>query len=293
MKTEKVLIDMSGWKRPESGVFGSYIQYFTNELNKKVGGFEYMEIDDYPVIKLPLVVENTDFFPILSFTNRVTYGDSLETGVSNILLGTSDGYKIEHYVLQYGIMRNNGASSGTATIGHATNSKIVVSINADYLDKYGFYSIGIYADNSATEVKIQSDSYFIGTPGIICKLVSAIDSSEVNGTMSAGFYYRDNKEFLPFVVDGEISSVSHKYSTETNIVITDDFNCGKYYHRKLKFVHPISNSMISGAANYVTQAPKSKNVWRKNALVVDGNSYDIMLCSNDTYYTLIIPSITE
>lgn len=291
MKTEKVLIDMSGWERPESGVFGSYIQYFTNELNKKVGGFEYMEIDDYPVIKLPLVVENTDFFPILSFTNRVTYGDSHENGVANILLGVSDGYKKEYFALQYAIMSNNGTNTGgVATIGHATNSKIVVSINADYLDKYGFYSIGIYADNSATEVKIQSDSYFIGTPGIICKLVSAIDGSEVNGTMSGTFYYRGSSQ--SFAVDGERPFVSHMYSTETNIVITDDFNCGKYYHEKLKFVHPISNSMISGAANYTTQALKSKNVWRKNALVVDGNSYDIMLCSGDTYYTLIIPSIT-
>ena len=81
---------------------------------------------------------------------------------------------------------------------------------------------------------------------------------------------------------------------DADIVIVDDFNCGRYYHPNFKIVHPEANPIIAKVVDWGHQWNNAPYGWKKSAMIIDGQSYDVLLTGvSGVDSALIIPSITE
>lgn len=288
MNSQKILINTSEWYANSTDkTLGAAVQYIASVLDSKIGGCEYVVINNYPAIKLPSVDNSISdgTYPVMSFDEKVTTDASTSVYIT---IGVSNGTTI--HAGDNGYLYNTGSGGRHSSISLASEN-IGIAINADYLSKYGFYCLGwIGISNSVSEDAFQND-LILGTPNIICKLTSVIDKSEVNAVIQPPI---SDNYYIYIYVNTDSKSISHSYSRDADIVIVDDFNCGRYYHPNLKIVHPEANTIITNVVDWQRQWNNAPYGWKKSALIIDGQSYDVLLTTVSRVDTaLIIPSITE
>ena len=292
MNSQKILINTSEWYANSTDkTLGAMVQYIASVLDSKIGGCEYAVIENKPAIKLPSVDNSISdvYYPVMRFSQTVTTDAStsvhITIGVSN---GTTiyDGDKGNWYKGSSGTGVTGAYESISITLGN-----IGIAINANYLSKYGFYCLGWTSVSTSISDEVFQNDWILGTPNIICKLTSVIDKSEVNAVIQPPIY--DNYD-INIRVNTGTKSIRHSYSRDEVIVIVDDFNCGRYYHPNLKIVHPEANPIIANVVDWHHQANNASYGWKKSAMVIDGQSYDVLL-TGVSYVdsALIIPSITE
>ena len=292
MNSQKILINTSEWYANSTDkTLGAMVQYIASVLDSKIGGCEYVVINNKPAIKLPSVDNNISdvSYPVMCFSEAVTTDASTSV---HITIGVSNGTTVRADDNGYWTIRHNGSVSGGrhSSISIASEN-IGIVINANYFAKYGFYCLGWSSvSNSVSEETFQND-WILGTPNIICKLTSVIDKSEVNAVIHPPIY--GNYDIYIYT-NTDIKSIRHSYSSDADIVIVDDFNCGRYYHPNIKIVHPEANTIIANVVDWQHQWNNAPYGWKKSALIIDGQSYDVLLTNVSRVDTaLIIPSITE
>ena len=292
MNSQKILINTSEWYANSTDkTLGAAVQYIASVLDSKIGGCEYVVINNYPAIKLPSVDNSISdgSYPVMHFSGSVTTDASTSV---RIKIGVSNGTTF--YAGNNGNWYYKGSSMGTTGGESGINIasyNIGIAINANYLSKYGFYCLGrIDVPPSISEEVFQND-WILGTPNIICKLTSIIDKSEVNAVIQPPIY---GNYYIYIYVNTGSKSIRHSYSRDADIVIVDDFNCGRYYHPNLKIVHPEANPIIANVVDWERQLNNAPYGWKKSALIIGGQSYDVLLTKvSGVDSALIIPSITE
>ena len=292
MNSQKILINTSEWYANSTDkTLGAMVQYIASVLDSKIGGCEYVVINNYPAIKLPSVDNNISdgSYPVMYFSETVTTDASTSV---HITIGVSNGTTVHAGDNGYWIVRHDGSGSG----GRHSNISIAsynigIVINANYFSKYGFYCLGWSSVSNSVSDEVFQNDWILGTPNIICKLTSVIDKSEVNAVIQPPIY--GNYDINIRVNTGD-NSISHRYGTDADIVIVDDFNCGRYYNPNLKIVHPEANPIIANVVDWQHQWSNAPYGWKKSALIIDGQSYDVLLTNVvNVDSALIIPSITE
>ena len=111
MNSQKILINTSEWYANSTDkTLGAMVQYIASVLDSKIGGCEYVVINNYPAIKLPSVDNSISdgSYPVMYFNNTVTTDAS--TGVS-ITFGVSNGTTVRVGDNGYWYV-GNGSGSG-------------------------------------------------------------------------------------------------------------------------------------------------------------------------------------
>lgn len=292
MNSQKILINTSEWYANSTDkTLGAMVQYIASVLDSKIGGCEYVVINNNPAIKLPSVDNSISdgSYPVICFSETVTTDASTSVYIT---IGVSNGTTI--YAGDNGYWYSTGNSSGSG--GRQSNISIAsynigIVINANYFVEYGFYCLGWSSVSTSVSDEVFQNDWILGTPNIICKLTSVIDKSEVNAVIHPPI---NNNYYTYIYVNTGSKSIRHSYSSDADIVIVDDFNCGRYYHPNLKIVHPEVNPIISDVVYWGYQANNSSYGWKKSAMVIGGQSYDVLLTNTSGVDSaLIIPSITE
>lgn len=291
MNSQKILINTSEWYANSTDkTLGAAVQYIASVLDSKIGRCEYVVINNKPAIKLPSVDNNISdvSYPVMCFSEKVTTDASTSVYIT---IGVSNGTTI--YAGDNGYWyKGDGSGSGGIHSGISIASyNIGIAINANYLSKYGFYCLGWYNLSTRISDEVFQNDWILGTPNIICKLTSIIDKSEVNAVIQPPIY---GNYYIYIYVNTGSKSIRHSYSRDADIVIVDDFNCGRYYHPNLKIVHPEVNPIIANVVDWERQCNNAPYGWKKSALIIGGQSYDVLLTKvNGVDSALIIPSITE
>lgn len=292
MNSQKILINTSEWYANSTDkTLGAMVQYIASVLNSKIGGCEYVVINNNPAIKLPSVDDSISdgYYQVMFFGQKVT--TDARTSVF-ITFGVSNGATI--YVNDNGNWYKGGGSAASVDRYFSirfSSDNIGIVINANYFAKYGFYCLGWKVLSTSISEDVFQNDWILGTPNIICKLTSVIDKSEVNAVIQPPIV---NKYEIDICANTGIKSIRHSYSSDADIVIVDDFNCGRYYHPNFKIVHPEANPIIDNVVDWQHQANNSTYGWKKSAMVIDGQSYDVLLTGvSGVDSALIIPSITE
>ena len=90
MNSQKILINTSEWYANSTDkTLGAMVQYIASVLDSKIGGCEYVVINNYPAIKLPSVDNNISdgSYPVMRFSKTVTTdannGFGIAIGISN------------------------------------------------------------------------------------------------------------------------------------------------------------------------------------------------------------------
>ena len=90
MNSQKILINTSEWYANSTDkTLGAMVQYIASVLDSKIGGCEYVVINNKPAIKLPSVDNNISdgSYPVMCFSETVTTDAStsvyIKIGVSN------------------------------------------------------------------------------------------------------------------------------------------------------------------------------------------------------------------
>lgn len=294
MNSQKILINTSEWYANSTDkTLGAMVQYIASVLDSKIGGCEYVVINNYyPAVKLPWSDGNlSDFtYPVMYFDGAFSTDSknsvSIKIGISDgvTFLGKDIGY------WQIGVGSSVSESHGKI---YLSTTNIGITINADYVKDYEFYSFGwISIPVNISEDNYMND-YYLGTPIIIGKLISLIDKSKVDAVIYSPCFNQTKIDIYTYTTS-TVLKIQHTYSQDSMVVVVDDFNCGRYYHPKLKIVHPYAHTMIGNNALWSLQGRYSPYGWRKSVILIDGEYYDIL--PNTVYppdITLIIPSITE
>ena len=292
MNSQKILINTSEWYASATDkTLGAAVQYIASVLDSKIGGCEYVVINNNPAIKLPSVDDSISdvSYPVMCFSQTVTTDASTSM---HITIGVSNGTTIYAGDNGYWNVRNDGSTSGGRHSNISIASRnIGIVINANYLSKYGFYCLGWESVSTSVSDEVFQNDWILGTPNIICKLTSVIDKSEVNAVIHPPIYGNYD---INIRVNTGTKSIRHSYSRDEVIVIVDDFNCGRYYHPDIKIVHPEVNTIIANVVDWEHQWNNAPYGWKKSAMVIDGQSYDVLLTGvSGVDSALIIPSITE
>ena len=294
MNSQKILINTSEWYANSTDkTLGAMVQYIASVLDSKIGGCEYVVIDNKPAIKLPSVDDSISdvSYPVMYFNKTVTTDASISVGIS---FGVSNGTTISDGSSGYWVVYPH-SSSANSTHGEIVldTHNIGMVINANYLSKYGFYCLGWSSVSNSTSDEVFQNDWILGTSNIICKLTSVFDKSEVNAVIQPPIVNNYDIE-IRYLNKSNYGLIRHSYGMDEDIVIVDDFNCGRYYHPNFKIVHPSANPIIANVVDWQHQANNSSYGWKKSAMVIDGQSYDVLL-TGVSYVdsALIIPSITE
>ena len=293
MNSQKILINTSEWYANSTDkTLGAMVQYIASVLDSKIGGCEYVVIDNKPAIKLPSVDDSISdgTYQVMSFDEKVTTDASTSVYIT---IGVSNGTTIHAGDNGYWYVGSGMGSGGRHSSINIASYNIGIVINANYFSKYGFYCLGWDSLSTSTSDEVFQNDWILGTPNIICKLTSVIDKSEVNAVIQPPIYsnYDINIYYLN---TSNYGLIRHSYGRDDDVVIVDNFNCGRYYHPNLKIVHPEVNPIIANVVDWRHQWNNAQYGWKKSAMVIDGQSYDVLLTNVSMVDSaLIIPSITE
>ena len=227
MNSQKILIKTSEWYASATDkTLGAMVQYIASVLDSKIGGCEYVVINNKPAIKLPSVDDNISdgTYPVMYFRNTATTDASTSVsigiGMSN---GTTSYTGDNGYWCYKGSSMDSGDRHSSISIA---SCNIGIVINANYFVEYGFYCLGWHSLSTSVSDEVFQNDWILGTPNIICKLTSVIDKSEVNAVIQPPI---SNSYYIYIYVNTGSKSIRHGYSRDADIVIVDDFNCGRYY----------------------------------------------------------------
>ena len=140
MNSQKILINTSEWYANSTDkTLGAMVRYIASVLDSKIGGCEYVVINNYPAIKLPSVDDSISdgSYPVMRFSQTVTTDASTSVYIT---IGVSNGTTYTTGNSGHWVVEPNSSSSNSTHFGIVLDTNnIGMVINANYLSKYGFY----------------------------------------------------------------------------------------------------------------------------------------------------------